>query len=108
MSEKKKTTRQSRPASERISLEKYSFVIVIVIGVAMAVSGFLNIFKWEFVYEFASWVQSICFALGMFVPIVLSYRAAKRKELGVFIVWVVLVVLMAFGLVSNIISLITL
>lgn len=108
MAKSTKTTRTSSSSASTFSLNKFSFWIVIVIGVAMAVSGFFNFFNWEWVKAFSAWVQSICFLLGMFVPVVLSYRAARAKQIGLFILWIVCVVLVAFGLISNLVSLIKL
>ncbi len=103
----KKTTKTTRTTrSSGFSLNKFSFWIVIIIGIAMAVSGFLNFFDWAWVYRFSAWVQAICFALGMFVPLVLSYRAARNKELGWFILWIIAAVLLAFGLISTLVGLV--
>lgn len=86
-------------------MNKFAFWIVIVIGIAMAVVGFFNFFNWAWVNKVAAWVQSICFALGMFVVVALSYRVARNKGLGWFIAWCILVALVVFGLISNLIGL---
>ncbi len=101
MARKKRTSGEAT-----FSLSKFSFWVVIAIGLAMAVSGFLNFFNWAWVNAVCGWVQSICFALGMIVPIVLSYRTARNKGLGMFILWIILVVLVAFGVISSILGLI--
>ena len=75
-------------------------------GIAMAVAGFFNFFDWDWVRRFSAWVQAICFALGMFVPLVLSYRAARNKTLGWFVLWIIFAVLLAFGLISTLIGLV--
>lgn len=100
----KKTRRTS--SEPRFSLGRFSFWVVIAIGLAMAVSGFLNFFDWTWVNAVCGWVQSLCFALGMIVPVVLSYGTARRKGTGMFVLWIILVVLVVFGLVSNIIGLV--
>lgn len=90
----------------RIPLSKISFWVVIAIGLAMAVSGFLNFFDWKWVDSVCRWVMTMSFAIGMFVPCILSYRVARAKNLVWFILWIIFVLLVVFGLVSSIISLI--
>lgn len=103
MATQRRTT--ARTSSSGLSLNKFSFWIIIVIGMAMLVTGCLNWFDWEWVNAFAGWVQGICFALGMFVPVILSYRYARNRTTAWFIVWVIMVVMVVFGLVSHLIGL---
>lgn len=112
---KQKKTRTTRTSGERrttFSLNKFAFWVVIVIGIAMLASMSLNIFDWIFgwswVHSVCSWVQSICFTLGMFVVVALSYRTARAKSTTWFVLWIILVVLVVFGLVSNLIGLVRL
>ncbi len=108
MAKRTKTTKTKTTSERRtvaFSLNKFAFWIVIVIGIAMAVSGFLNFFDWAWVNTACAWVQSLCFALGMFIPVVLSYRVARNKGMGWFILWIILVLLVIFGLVSTLIGL---
>ncbi|MBD5132083.1 MAG: hypothetical protein HDT28_05795 [Clostridiales bacterium] len=101
------TTRTTRTSSGTgISLNKFAFWIVVAIGIAMLVSGVLNFFNWSWVNAACSWIMSLCFALGMFVPVILSYRVARNKGTGWFVLWIILVVFVVFGLVSRIIGLI--
>lgn len=101
-----KRTRRTSSGGNGISLSKFSFWVVVAIGIAMAVSGFLNFFDWAWVNKVCSWVQTLCFALGMFVPCILSYNTARGKGTAWFVLWVIFVVLVVFGLVSSIIGLI--
>ena len=106
----KRTTRTSSSTSSsggsRLTLTKFSFWVVVAIGIAMAVSGFLNFFNWSWVNKVCSWVQTLCFALGMFVPVILSYRHARGKSTAWFVLWIIFTVLVVFGLISSIIGLI--
>lgn len=87
-----------------ISLNRFAFWVVVAIGIAMLVSGVLNFFKWDFVEAACNWIMNICFALGMFVPVILSYRVARNKGTSWFILWVILVAFVVFGLLSRIIG----
>ena len=102
---KRTTTRSTSGGGTRITLNKFSFWVVVAIGIAMAVSGFLNFFDWAWVDKACRWVQTLCFALGMFVPCILSYRTARNKSTAWFVLWIICVVLVAFGLISSIIGL---
>ncbi len=101
----KTTTTRTTSGGNRFSLNKFAFWLIIIIGIAMAVSGFFNFFDWDWVNKFSAWVQSICFALAMFIPIVLSYHAACNKSTAWFILWIIFVVLVAFGVVANLVGL---
>ncbi len=101
----KTTTTRTTSGGNRFSLNKFAFWLIIIIGIAMAVSGFFHFFDWDWVNKFSAWVQSICFALAMFIPIVLSYRAACNKSTAWFILWIIFVVLVAFGVVANLVGL---
>lgn len=103
---KKTTHTTSSSTGSRITLNKFSFWVIVAIGIAMAVSGFLNFFDWSWVNKVCSWVQTLCFALGMFVPAILSYRTARNKSTAWFVLWIIFVVLVVFGLISTIIGLI--
>lgn len=105
---KNKNTRSSSKRNgerNRISLNKFAFWLIIIIGIAMAVSGIFNFFDWEWVNKFSAWVQSICFSLAMFIPIILSYRAACNKSTSWFVLWIIFVVLVVFGVVANLVGL---
>lgn len=103
----KRTTRTTHTTSSSngISLNKFAFWIVIAIGIAMAVQGVLNFFDWSWVNAACSWVRSLCFALGMFVPVILSYRSARNKGTAMFVLWIIAVAFVVFGLLSTIIGL---
>ena len=107
---KQKSTRRTRrtttSSGPRFTLSRFSFWIVIAVGLAMAVSGFFNFFNWAWVNQACGWIQSLCFALAMIVPIVLSYNSARHRGTGMFVLWIILVILVAFGVVSTIIGLV--
>lgn len=106
-SKNNRTRRTARSSGEtRITLSRFSFWVVIAIGIAMAVSGFFNFFDWAWVDKACRWIQSLCFALGMIVPIILSYNSARSRGTAMFVLWIILVVLVAFGITSTIIGLI--
>lgn len=107
MAKKSKSTKTTRSTTTRstFSLSTFSFWIIIVIGIAMAVSGFLNFFHWDWINKACAWIQSVCFALGMLVPVVLSYNVARAKGTGWFVLWIILVLLVIFGIVGTLIGL---
>lgn len=94
----------SRSSGNGVSLNKFAFWIVVIIGIAMLVSGVLNFFDWSWVDAACNWIMNLCFILGMFVPVILSYRVARNKSTAWFILWIILVVFVVFGLVSRVIA----
>lgn len=105
-----KRTRRTSSSGNGISLNKFAFWLVVAIGIAMLVSysirwigGWLNWGGW--ITTLCSWVQTLCFTLAMFVPVILSYRHARNKSQGWFIAWIIFAVLIVFGLVSALIAL---
>ncbi|MDE6028708.1 MAG: hypothetical protein K2F90_00085 [Clostridiales bacterium] len=105
-----KRTRKTSNGGHSISLNKFAFWLVVVIGIAMLVSysirwmgGWFNWGGW--ITTLSSWVQTLCFILALFVPLILSYRHARNKSLGWFVAWIIFAVLIAFGLVSALIAL---
>ncbi|MCH5351814.1 MAG: hypothetical protein J1F39_07595 [Clostridiales bacterium] len=85
---------------------KLSFWLVVVIGVALSVAAILNfIFKdagWA--NAMANWVQSICFAIGMFIPVSMSWQVVKYKSTLWKVLWVIFVILIVVGLVFRILG----
>ena len=88
---------------------KLAFWIVVVVGVALSVAAILNyVFRGtDFAHimdRVASWVQNICFAIGMFIPVSLSWQVAKYKSTLWKVLWVIFVILIVVGLVFRIIG----
>lgn len=104
---KKTRTRSSRSSgsSNGFSLNKFAFWLVIVIGFAMTIGAICHFIGFEHSEAIFNWIKQICFVLAMFIPVVISYRHARYKSTGWFIVWVVFTVLLVFGLVSALIAL---
>lgn len=107
--EKHKKTKTTRTRSSGgFSLSRFSFWLVIIIGATMAILGTLNWlgrwFDWSWMRSVTSWIQSICFILGMFVVVAMSYNVARGRGTAWFIVWIVFVVLVVYGLVSSLIG----
>ena len=85
---------------------KLSFWLVIVIGVAMAVAAILNyVFKdASWANAMANWVTSLCFAIGMFIPVSMSWQVVKYKSTLLKVLWVIFVILIVVGLVFRILG----
>ena len=104
---KKSKSRSSRSSSSSngISLNKFAFWLIIIIGFAMTVGAVCHYIGFEHSEAIFNWIKQICFVLAMFIPVVISYRHARYKSTGWFIVWIVFTVLLVFGLVSALIAL---
>ncbi|MDE6201506.1 MAG: hypothetical protein K2M47_06500 [Clostridiales bacterium] len=102
----KRTTRSSSSGSSRITLNKFAFWLIIFIGFAMTIGAVCNYIGFKYSAAIFNWIKQICFTLAMFVPLILSYRHARLKSQSWFIAWIIFAVLIAFGLVSALISLV--
>ncbi len=71
----------------------------------MALVGILHAahISWDLFDRFAAWVQHICFAIGMFIPVCLSYRIARHKGTLWFVLWLIFVILVVVGIVTSLI-----
>ncbi len=76
-----------------------SFWLIVFIGAAMAVTGLLHVIKVTAFDAAAAWIESVCMAISLIIPIILSYRIARNKSTAWLICWVVFVVLIVLGIV---------
>ncbi len=83
-----------------------SFWLVVIVGVAMCVAAILGyVWKGEtWADAMANWVSSLCFAIGMFIPVSMSWQVAKYKGTLWKVLWVIFVVLIVVGLVFRILG----
>ena len=103
---KRTTTRSSSSSGgSRITLNKFAFWLVIIIGFAMAIGAVCNYIGFNHSAALFNWIKHICFTLAMFVPVIISYRHARYKSQSWFIAWIIFTVLIVFGLVSSLIAL---
>lgn len=100
----KKTTRTSGTGS-RITLNKFAFWLIIVIGFAMAIGAVCNYIGFKHSAAIFNWIKQICFTLAMFIPVIVSYSYARTKSTSWFVAWIIFTVLIVFGLVSALIAL---
>ena len=101
----KRTTSSSTSSGSKITLNKFAFWLVIIIGVAMTVGAVCNYIGFKHSAALFNWIKQICFTLAMFIPVILSYRHARYKSQSWFIAWIIFTVLIVFGLVSALIAL---
>lgn len=82
-----------------------AFWLVIIIGAAMAIVGIMHAagISWSWFDRFANWVKAICFTIGMFIPVVMSYQVARHKGTVWFVLWIIFVILVVVGLVTSLI-----
>ena len=100
-----KRTKRTSSGGNGISLNKFSFWVIIFIGFAMAIGAVCNWIGFKHSAAIFNWIKQICFTLAMFVPVILSYRHARNKSQSWFIAWIIFAVLIVFGLVSALIAL---
>ncbi len=83
-----------------------SFWLVVIVGAAMAIAGIIGYFckgqTWA--DQMANWVSSLCFAIGMFIPVCMSYQVARHKSTLWFVLWIIFVILVVLGLVFRILG----
>ncbi len=82
-----------------------SFWLVVIIGTAMAIVGIMHAarIQWDLFDSFAYWVEHICFTIGMFIPVVMSWQVARHKGTVWIVLWVIFVILVVVGIVTSLI-----
>lgn len=100
-----RTTSSSSSSSSRITINKFAFWLIIVIGFAMAFGAVCNYIGFNHSAAIFNWIKQICFTLAMFIPVIVSYRHARSRSQGWFIAWIIFTVLIVFGLISALIAL---
>ncbi len=85
-----------------------SFWLVVIVGAAMAIMGILNVIhsklglEWGWFSTLLAAVQHVCFTIGMFIPVVMSYQVARRKTTVWFVLWIIFVILVVVGIITTI------
>ncbi len=73
-------------------LALFSFIAVMLLGLALAISLVLG--KWVNGAEsVAAWIQRIAIAIALVVPLIYSYYEARRHGTVWFVLWVIAVIL---------------
>lgn len=102
-----KRVRRTYTYTARSWMFELSFWVVVFIGAALAVAGIINTIAtytsldMGWAKTVCNWVKQVCVALGMIVPVVMSYQVASQKSKTWFILWIVFVVLVVVGVVLS-------
>lgn len=102
MATRKRTSTTYGPSNR--FLERLSFWLVIIIGAAMSIVGILHVVGVHAFDEAGRYIQHVCFLIGMFVPVCLSYRIARYKSTLWFVLWIIFTILIVVGIVTSIIN----
>lgn len=95
------TTRHTYTYSNTVPnwMIQLSFWLVVFIGAAMAIVGILHVVGITALDTAANWIKSVCMAIALIIPVILSYRIARHKGTVWFVLWVVFVVLIVVGII---------
>ncbi len=92
-------TRRAYTYTARAWEFKLAFWLVIVIGVAMAITAILNLIPGVNLNNVKSVIVSICTAIALIIPVVMSYQVARHEQTWMFVLWIVCVILVVFGVI---------
>ena len=76
-----------------------SFWLVVFIGAAMALTALMHLIGVTAFDSAAAWIRSVCTALALIIPVVMSYQVARQKSTVWVVLWTVFVILIIFGIV---------
>lgn len=105
MAKRTRTTRTTRTSSSGVTLNKFAFWLIIIIGVCMTVAAICQLIGFEHSERICNWIKQICFTLAMLIPVIISYRHARYKSTGWFVAWIIFTVMIVFGIVTTLIAL---
>lgn len=83
----------------RITLAKFSWWMVVIIGVVMCVLGICKMIGVSGLDSAGKYIINVCCALALIVPLILSYRVARGKSTGWFVFWIICVILIVVGII---------
>ena len=96
----KKTTRHvTYTYTARSWMFPLSFWLVVFIGAAMALVAIMHLINVTAFDSAANWIKSICTALALIIPVVMSYQVARHKGTVWMVLWVIFVILIVFGVI---------
>lgn len=99
----RKTTRTTHTSYSASGwMFRLAFWLVVIIGAVMATVGIMHAagISWAWFEGFCNYVRHACFAVGMFIPVVMSYQVARRKGTGWFVAWIIFVALVIVGIIT--------
>ncbi len=100
MATRRTTTRRTvYTYSARSWMFPLSFWLVVIIGAAMALVAIMHLIGVGAFDAAANWIKSICTAIALIIPVVMSYQVARHKGTGWFVLWIIFVILIIFGVI---------
>ncbi len=103
----RRTTRttHTHTYSAKAWMFKLSFWLVVIIGAAMAITGILHVIGVTAFDAAGAWIQRVCMAIALIIPVIMSYQVARYKSTLWFVLWIIFVVLIVVGIILGGISL---
>ena len=97
----KKTTRRTtvHTYSAKAWMFKLSFWLVVIIGAAMAITGLLHVIGVTAFDTAGAWIQRVCMAIALIIPVIMSYQVARYKTTLWLVLWIIFVVLIVVGII---------
>ena len=102
MATRRTTTRTTRTYTytARAWMFNLAFWLVVIIGVAMAVVAIMNLIGVSAFDNAGRWIESVCIAIALIIPVVMSYQVARHQKTWMFVLWIVCVILIIFGIIG--------
>ena len=100
MATKKTRTVRTYTYSAQAWMFKLAFWLVVIIGVAMAFVAIMHLVGVHAFDSAAAWIEAVCTAIALIIPVIMSYQVARHKETWVFVLWIICVILIVFGIIG--------
>ena len=102
MATRRTTTRMKRTYTytARAWMFNLAFWLVVIIGVAMAFVAVMNMIGFDWFVDVGRWIESVCIAIALIIPVAMSYQVARKQTTGMFVLWIICVVLIVFGIIG--------
>lgn len=100
MATRRTRTTRTYTYSAKAWMFKLAFWMVVIIGVAMAFVAIMHLCKVHAFDDAGAWIESVCIAIALIIPVIMSYQVARHQQTWMFVLWIICVILIIFGIIG--------